>query len=371
MMGSWVVNNRSGKRILDPAIGLGIFIRSILKENEEKINDFEFSGYEIDPEMIEKTKNLFLDSGANIQFHNQDFLDDWESKYDGIICNPPYLKFHNYNNKDLILSFKEKLERNFSGLTNIYTLFILKALEQLNKGGRAAFIVPSEFMNADYGKEIKKYLIETKMLRFIIIVEFDVGVFEEAITTSSILLFANDDNSSDVQFIDVNNSIDFNLIKSKLFFYPKQGKIGKIKKITELDETKKWRSYYKDVNGDKYKNLVPFSKYAKVMRGIATGANKYFTFSESERQKNKIKSEFLLPCLTKANQIKKSFFDHSDFEKLKKEGKAIYLLNATDLGDPNLNRYIKKGEKEGINERYLTKNRNPWYSLENRPHPPY
>jgi len=369
LMASWVVNAH-GTKILDPSMGLGIFFRSIIKNHPKQVNDLEFFGIEKDTKILEQSKKLFQNyhpiTKPIINYINEDFLDNWEMKYDGIICNPPYLKFNDYENKDSILKFRSKFDQNFSGLSNIYSLFILKSLKQLNKGGRAAFIVPSEFMNADYGKEIKKFIKKNSTLRFIIVIDFNMGVFDDVTTTSAILLFADDENAGNIQFIDVTNIDDFNLIKARLNFYPEQGMIGKMKKLSELDENKKWRNYYQEMNSDKYKNLVPFSDYANVSRGIATGANGYFTFSEKKLKQYKIDKQKLLPCVTKAADITNSFFEKSDFEKLKNNDKSVYLLNASDLNDSNLRRYIELGEKEGINKRYLTSHRNPWYSIENK-----
>ena len=373
LMTEWVVNNESGREILDPALGLGIFFRSIIKNHPDKIKLFKFIGYEIDKNMAKLSKDLFSDiQEINIQILNKDYLtEDWERKFDGIVCNPPYLKFHDYEPKDILLNmFNARLGMKLSGFTNIYTLFILKSIWQLRKGGRAAYIVPSEFLNADYGKNVKKYIKKSGTLRFVIIIDFNLGVFEDATTTSSILLFAKDQNDEEVEFINVKSLRELELIKNYILSYPLIRKKGKVVKIKDLDEAQKWRIYYQELNGSKYKHLVPFSKYAKVSRGIATGANNYFMFSESKRIKYGIKMKFLLPCLAKASYAKKHFFTNEDFERLKKADKPVYLLNATDLSDENLRKYIELGEKQGIHKRYLTSHRTPWYSLENRPPAP-
>ena len=78
-----------------------------------------------------------------------------------------------------------KLKINLSGFTNIYTLFLLKSIYQLNENGRAAYIIPSEFLNSDYGKLVKEYLLKSKALRHIIIFNFKENVFDDALTTSS------------------------------------------------------------------------------------------------------------------------------------------------------------------------------------------
>lgn len=377
LMTAWIINNPTNKsdsmEILDPALGLGIFIRSIIKNYPNKIKSFNFIGYEIDKTLVELSEKLFSNvQGINIQIINKDYLvEEWDKKFDGIVCNPPYLKFHDYEPKDKILNiFKDKLGIKLSGFTNLYTLFILKSLLQLREGGRAAFIVPSEFLNSNYGKNIKNYIKKSGTLRFVIIIDFNIGVFEDAITTSSILLFAKDENNQEVEFINIKDLEELKLIKNYILSYPLTRKKGKVVKIKELDEAQKWRIYYQELNGNKYKHLVPFSRYAKVSRGIATGANNYFLFSESKRAKYGIKLKFLLPCLAKAPYARTHFFTKEDFKKLKEEDKPIYLLNATDLSDKNLRKYIELGEEQGIHKRYLTSHRTPWYSLENRPPAP-
>jgi len=90
------------------------------------------------------------------------------------------------------------LKINLSGFTNIYTLFLLKSIYQLNKNGRAAYIIPSEFLNSDYGKYIKEYLLTSDTLRHIITFGFRQNIFDDALTTSAIILLAKDKNDKQV-----------------------------------------------------------------------------------------------------------------------------------------------------------------------------
>ncbi|MHA2644563.1 MAG: SAM-dependent DNA methyltransferase, partial [bacterium JZ-2024 1] len=148
--------------------------------------------------------------------------------------------------------------------------------------------------------------------------------------------------------------------------YPNIKTSGKAVLYEDLDEGIKWRAYYQKQNGSKYKNLVPLLTYGKVVRGIATGDNDYFTFNEQKKREFKIEDRYLLPCLTKANQASSYFFTQEDFEKLKAGGKNIYLLNITDVTSPAIRRYIQLGEKLGVHKKYLTSHRTPWYAIENR-----
>lgn len=370
VMSEWIISNEKCKKILDPAVGLGIFFRAIISKAGSE--NYEFIGYDIDEKILDYARNICNDlPDAKIILKKMDYLfSDWMNQYDGIICNPPYLKFHDYENKEILPIFEKKLGIKLTGFTNIYTLFFLKSMNQLSDGGRAAYIVPSEFLNADYGKKVKEYLIKSEKLRFIIVVDFKTNVFNEAITTSCILLFSNDKYNTDVEFINVKSINDLKQLEHYIKSYPiyKKGRI--IVKSSELKPEEKWRKYYGKINGDKYKNLVPFSTYAKVVRGIATGDNEYFTFSVSKTKKFNIDKKYLLPCLTKANYATKHFFTVEYFNELKNKDKPVFLLNAIDLEDKNIVEYLKMGEERGIDKKYLTSHRNPWYAIENRPPAP-
>jgi adenine-specific DNA-methyltransferase len=111
---------------------------------------------------------------------------------------------------------------------------------------------------------------------------------------------------------------------------------------------------------------VPFSTYAKVVRGIATGSNEYFTFNLSKAKEYSIEEQYLLPCICSAKDAKTSFFTTQDFEELKQNDKSVFLFNAQNPTSESVNLYIQKGEIEEVNKRFLTASRTPWYSLENR-----
>jgi adenine-specific DNA-methyltransferase len=116
--------------------------------------------------------------------------------------------------------------------------------------------------------------------------------------------------------------------------------------------------------------VVPLATYAKVVRGIATGDNDYFTFDEKKKTKYAISDKYLLPCLTKAAHAPAGFFTQADFDELRLKGGRVFLFNAADLSDKAVRHYIERGEVTGASSRYLTRHRRPWHALENRPPAP-
>ncbi len=362
LMAKWILGNKQLKNILEPAFGLGVFSRAIL--NHKK--DVQIKGFEIDETIFDNAKNHFEDT-KNINILLQDYMyNDWKNKYDGIICNPPYFKFHDYDNKNILKEIETNLKCKFNGFTNLYTLFLLKSIHQLSENGRCAYIIPSEFLNSDYGKLVKKYLIKSKTLRHIIVIDFEENVFDDALTTASIVFCANDNLTEKVQFINIQSVRDLYKIDDLIVKYPNFSDTKQIYNFSELNPEIKWKAYYQKQNSIKFKNLVPFSTYAKVVRGIATGSNGYFTFNISKAKEYNIDEQYLLPCICSAKDAKTSFFTIDDFEKLKQNDKSVFLFNAYNLNDKNVLSYIQKGENKEINKKYLTSSRKIWYRLENR-----
>lgn len=366
LMAKWLIGNENLKTVLEPAFGLGVFSRALLNYKE----NIKIKGFEIDRNIFDQSKNIF-EENENVSIYLEDYMyNDWDNKYDGIICNPPYFKFHDYDNKIIIKEIEDRISCKLNGFTNLYTLFLLKSIYQLNKNGRAAYIIPSEFLNSDYGKLVKKHLIKSKTLRHILVINFDENVFDDALTTSSILLCANDNKSNKVQFSNISNIEDLGSIDNIINIYPDYLSKEQIVPFEVLNPDIKWKAYYQKQNSINYKHLVPFANYGKVVRGIATGANEFFTFSPSKAKDYGITDKYLLPCICKAIDSKKSFFLKKDFEELKNNDKSIFLLNAVTPIDENVKKYLSLGETQEIHKKFLTASRNPWYSLENRPPAP-
>jgi len=360
-MAAWILANQHLKTVLDPAFGLGVFARAIREKNK----DCSIKGFDIDTYILEQAVHLFnKDIHTDIQLKDY-MLNDWEHRYDGIICNPPYFKFHDYENKSTLKIIEKNLGLRLNGFTNLYTLFLLKSAYQLNAGGRAAYIVPSEFLNSDYGKLVKSYLIKNKLLRYIIVFDFEENVFEDALTTASILLFANDNQKSEVEFLNIKTLNELIDVQNLIAAYPKTKSKNAVS-FSTLNPEIKWRAYYQKQNASSYKNLVPFANFGKVVRGIATGANEYFTFNLSKAKQFGIDEHNLLPCIIKSVDVAGAFFTQDNFDDLKHKDRLVYLLNATDPAVANLKKYLDKGEAEGIHKKFLTASRNPWYALENR-----
>lgn len=358
-MASWIIGGKKGKlEILEPAFGLGVFSRSLYKLNPQ----IRVIGYDIDKTIYEYANQSFVRPEYNVSIYNENYITaSWTDKFDGIICNPPYLKFHDYDNSTLIPIVNSKLHTRLNGFTNIYTLFLLKSIYQMKEGARMAYIIPSEFLNSDYGVEVKRTLIQSGVLKHVIIVDFTQCAFDDALTTACILLCEKDASSDTINFSNIRN---INELHSSMDVY-------KTYASHQLNPEVKWKQYYEDNRSSQYNNLVPFSTFAKVSRGIATGANDYFTFKASKIDSFNIPESNFRRCICHAMDVKTQIFTENDFESLVNNNKSVFLFNGRiDENELHVKNYIRRGEEIGVDKRYLTASRNPWYTLENRPPSP-
>lgn len=360
---SWILGIKPSS-ILEPAFGLGIFSRQILSYNEYQ--NTPIVGYEIDKKMYEWAKELFIEY-PNVRLINDDYMyNEWDNKYDGIVCNPPYLKFHDYMNAEIVNEVEFYSGVRFRKTSNLYTMFLVKSIMQMAEGGRASYIVPTEFLNSDYGIIVKKFLIESKVLRYIFVVDFNCMAFAKTLTTSTILLLHNDENIDTVAMISISNPNELTEYQTEINTTTYSSNMLCFKH-KDLDPCIKWSGYYRPIIAPTSKRLVPFSQFASVKRGIATGDNNYFTFNRAKAEEYRIPHSCLIPCIGKSQDVASKVFTREDFKKLHNLDKKVYLLDATQEVSSSVAAYLEIGLSLGVHRKYLTSKRSPWYSLENRP----
>lgn len=133
-------------------------------------------------------------------------------KFDYIVSNPPFkLDFSDYRDD---LDSKENNERYFAGIPNIpkkkkedmaiYLLFLQHIMYSLKDKGKAAIVVPTGFITASTGIEVKirKELVKNNMLSGV--VSMPSNIFATTGTNVSVL-FLDKENKGDVVLIDASN----------------------------------------------------------------------------------------------------------------------------------------------------------------------
>ncbi|MFZ5951698.1 MAG: N-6 DNA methylase [Candidatus Rifleibacteriota bacterium] len=358
IMAQWVLSN-DPETILDPAFGLGVFYHEVKKLRSSR--KLRFTGYEIDEKILDNfdgekhRDDLFL--------RNEDYLAANSGKYDGIICNPPYFRFQKFLNRHNVLPQIEKqIGRKLAGYTNISSVFLVKALNELNNNGNLAFIMPFEFFNTGYGEEIKKSLLQNNLLKQIIVFSNEKDIFPEATTTVCVLLCSKDNQQADIKIAKIQSVEELASIENVCDYYQKTIQ------PCDLPPEKKWTPIITSLFSENFvpESFVKLSFYGSFSRGIATGANEFFALNKAKILKLGIDQKNLCKCVTRSAQIRKPVFSDEDFENLYCADKPVFCLNVADANDHKVKKYLSEGEKSGFNQRYLTSKRSPWYRIEKR-----
>lgn len=361
LMASWIAE-RYPHKILDPAFGMGVFYEAYLYE-KNSYDKFLFTGYEIDNQILNYVR---VSKKKHLELHHEDFLMANVPTFNAIICNPPYMRFNKYPNRHKVLEkLQKEIGKPIAGHTNIASLFLIKSLYKLRPKGKLAFIMPYEFFNTEYGKQVKSLLMERKLLKHVIIFSNEKRIFPDVTTTVCILLCDYDQKLSPVKVHFVEDEEDL------------PGYAGYLDdldcilvKPEKLDPNKKWTPIfescrYKEINTPRY--FKPLSHYGKVTRGLATGANKFFALTQEEVEILGLPQENLTPCITSSYQVNKPIFNDEDWLHLKNRRYIpIYCLDVKNEQDENTRNYLRYGEQQKYHLRYLTKNRKPWYKIEKR-----
>jgi adenine-specific DNA-methyltransferase len=129
-----------------------------------------------------------------------------------------------------------------------------------------------------------------------------------------------------------------------------------------LDPNRKWQNYITPKSVNSYGlSMAPLGKYASCSRGIATGANGFFTLSESTRLELGIPVEDLLPCVTRSSDVPGFIFTREDYNELLNSDSRVYLLNPKQPLCEKTEAYIDEGIRRGIDRRYLPAHRDTWF----------
>jgi adenine-specific DNA-methyltransferase len=361
LMAKWVMSAKPDA-VLDPAAGLGGLLAACRQFNQR----VELIGAERDAETLQRAKTS---APRGTKLILTDYLVSDAGLFAGIIANPPYVKAHrlDYSEKDW-LYFEERLGTPLDRLTNLYALFLLKIWEDLAPCGRAAVILPAEFLNANFGEEIKERLLRAIRPTGIAIFAPSLNVFADALTTSAIVFLDKNRALKGPVWARLAETVeDAEAFVEGLLAGEISAAGNGLIDLTALNPRDKWLNLL--LNGATERAPVRFAKrvgdYFNCRRGIATGANDFFCLSRAEMRDHHLIEAHVEPCITKATDANGLVFTLEKFDALVVRDRRCFLLNPSRNGH-NLARYLEFGEQQGIPKRHLPSHRPVWYLPENR-----
>ena len=354
-------------RFIDPAIGTGSFFSALLDEFPTD-SLTRAVGYEIDPHYGEPAERLWKDTILDLRI--EDFTvaapPSEDARFNLLICNPPYVRHHHITGDQkqrLKTSIREACGIDISGLAGLYCYFLGISHRWMSKGALAGWLIPSEFMDVNYGSSVKRYLLDSVNLLHIHRFDPNDVQFGDSLVSSAVVWFTNDSPPT-------NHSIRMSYGGTLL-----RPTIERTVPAEELRPDPKWTQYPMRLSHRE----VPLWKLADffhIRRGLATGKNKYFILPIEEIKNRRLPMEAFRPILPSPRYLNETevFADESGNPILDRQ---LFLLDCglseaeIERRLPMLHEYLEEGKSQGVTNSYLCRSRSPWYAQENRPAAPF
>jgi hypothetical protein len=119
---------------------------------------------------------------------------------------------------------------------------------------------------------------------------------------------------------------------------------------------------------------VRLSLFARVVRGIATGANEFFFLTSRQLVEYGLDRGFFRRAIGRTRDCPGGTLTSRRLEVLDAAGRPTWLLSLErqprEKLPAGLSAYLRRGEEAGLAQRALLKTRRPWYRMEQREGPP-
>ena len=372
-VGTFVGQLKGGIRFADPSIGSGSFFSAALAVYGR--NRMESAvGVELDPVFCNAARGLWTDAGLKVvqgDFSRVIANGSCPPAPNLILANPPYVRHHHIERAD-----KERLQRlvfkmtgiEVNGLAGLYVYFLLLATAWMETDGYAGWLIPSEFMDVNYGAALKQFLTENVTL--IRAHRFDPGdvQFGDALVSSVVLIFRKapppPGHAPEFSFGGTLEEPDA---------------CDRVP-LERLRTARKWTAYPNHEKNDRETSGEHggpiLSDFFHVQRGIATGSNKFFVLDRADAARRGLPNHYLRPILPSPRHLKATVIeaDASGYPDIDRQFCVIDCDLAPHIvkaRHPALWAYLQTAEALGIMDGYLIGKRTPWYKQERREPAPF
>ena len=359
------LSGRTAVRFLDPAMGTGSFYSAALEAFGEKHMDAA-TGIELDPLFAQTAATLW--EGQGLQVIRGDFTKQHPpaQRFNLVLTNPPYVRHHHLEagEKDRLKArLAQSLHLDISGLAGLYCYFLLLCHDWMEEQGLAIWLIPSEFMDVNYGVTIRRYLTEhVTLLQIHRFCPTDVQ-FTDALVSSAVVIFRKAPPPA-------GHTVRFSFA-GPIERPEKEAQVS----LGTLRQARKWTQFPATTTVNDTGELNLGNLFA-IKRGLATGSNSFFILTEDEIKERHIPHKFVTPILPGPRHLTGDVIDALP-NGAPDVSPRLYLIDCSEPEErikanwPRLYDYLLVGKAQNIHEAYLSSHRTPWYSQEQRPPAPF
>ena len=353
-------------RFFDPAMGTGSFFSALQTVFPSGMIEAA-AGIELDEGFAAAAEQLWTQSDLQVTRADFTALAPPQKRFNLVLTNPPYVRHHHLDR-----GAKERLKKavdsrvglDLSGLAGLYCHFLLLCDAWLDDDALCFWLIPSEFMDVNYGAALKEYLLTKVSLIQIHRFSPSDAQFADALVSSAVVVFKKTPPAPHCVTMSFSGSL----------LEPDHSRQIDLE---ELASCRKWtrlpRMAPAKENGA---SATMLGDLFTIKRGLATGDNKFFVLKRDDAVKKGVPKQFAKPILPSPRYLSVNEIDDGGdgFPRVKE---PLALIDC-DLPEEEVERkypkfweYLSQGKDDGVHKRYLTSRRTPWYSQERRDPPPF
>jgi adenine-specific DNA-methyltransferase len=362
-------------QIFDPAVGAGAFFRAAKTVGRRIGRNLDLLGTEVFADALSQAREhgLSAEDLANVLI--TDFiLNPPEGPFTGIVANPPYIRHHRLPadiKAYLKVLAKRVVGQPLDGRAGLHVFFLIRALERLAPRGRLAFIMPADTAEGVFAPTLWRWV--TRHFRLDAVVTFDWEASPFPGVDTNPLVFMVTKASPQPTFLWAQCRERGAAFLNWTLGGLGQKAAGLTVKVRELKEgLSTGLSRPPSSRSTDGQVLLDF---AKVVRGIATGANDYFFLTKKRAAELRIPPEFLVPAVGRTRDVPCDTMMPVHLTELENAGRPTLLFTPDARPIKSfpapVREYLKHGEELKLPSRTLIASRHPWYKMETRPVPPY
>lgn len=371
-MVSWVTESRP-EMLFDPAVGPGTFLAAARAAGYTG----SFAGYELHESSFTEGRRLGLSPNDFKDVVVGDFISARVDRvFPAIVSNPPYIRHHRLA-EDRKAELRRIAERvlgfALDGRVGLHVYFLLKCLELLAPGGRLAFLLPADVCEGISSQALWNRICERFCLEAVLTFDESAAPFPAVDTNAMVFLISNTPPKERFKWLRVWER-DGEAVTRALRSLARGDANQPALTCVERELPEALATGLSRPPRAASSQGVPLSHFARVMRGIATGANEFFFLTGQQIAELGLETRYFIRAIGRTRDCPGDILRAATLAALEAQGRPTWLLNldATpkDRLPLPLRLYLEAGERQKLHERALIRSRRPWYRMEQRTPPP-
>jgi adenine-specific DNA-methyltransferase len=372
-LAEWALRGeRNEGLILDPTCGEGVFLLAAaeqLARSRQSRGTSRLFGVDIHESSLRETEKLLslVPAAPDSNLLVGDFFEEATPDLigarlpfvDAVIGNPPFVRYHEHRGDIRRRALAAALAQGvrLSGLASSWAALLVHASAFLKPDGRITMVLPAELLSVGYAEPIRVWL--RQRFQSVHLVLFDQLQFADA-EEQVVLLVARGTGGCNAFTLHPVSSIeelrDLHIYDAHAFAPQASGK------WTDLLIPEDARNTFTSIASE---HFVSLGSFGSIELGTVTGANKFFTLSETVRREYGLSegTHVVRTVPPGTRHLRGLAFTTGHWEQLRLQGERVWLLNPSVRRSPygGLDRYIRLGESLEVDAAYKCTVRTPWW----------